>query len=57
MAVDVEQVFPAGVAVADVRHSFDIAAAGEERPEQDAGKRKAAAQPYSYLGVDGGAPI
>jgi hypothetical protein len=56
MAVDVEKVLPARVAVADVRQPHDIATADEERPAQDAGERKAAAQPGGHPGVDGGAP-
>ena len=56
MAVDVEQVRSPRVAVADVRHSLDVATADEERPEQDAGERKPAAQPRGHPGVDGGPP-
>ncbi len=39
MAVDIEQVLHARVAVADVRQPFDVATANEERPEQDARER------------------
>ena len=48
MAVDIEQVRLPGVAVADVRQPLDVATADEERREQDAAERKAAAQPSGH---------
>ncbi len=44
MAVDIEQILRARVAVADVRYPLDIATTDEEGREQDADERKAAAR-------------
>lgn len=55
MTVEIEQILPARIAVADVGYSLDITATKEERPEQDAGQRKAA-QPGGHPSVEGGAP-
>jgi hypothetical protein len=54
--VQVEEVAAAGVAVGDVGHPLDVAAAAPQRQEQDAGKRQPAAQPRRELGIDGSAP-
>jgi hypothetical protein len=56
MAVDVEQVPPAGVAVGDVRHPFDVTSTHGQRPQQDPEPRQAAPQPGGQPGVDGVAP-
>jgi hypothetical protein len=56
MPVDVEQILLPRVAVADVRHPFDLAPADGKRREQDTGVGKVAAQPGGHPGVDGGAP-
>ena len=57
MAVDVEQIQLARVAVADVRNPLDITTAEEEGPEEDAGERKAAAQACGQPWVEIGAPL
>lgn len=56
VTVQVEQVAAAGVAVGDVGHPLDVAAAARQRQQQDAAKRQPAAQPGGKLGVDGAAP-
>ena len=56
MAVEVEQVRSAGVAVAEVGHPLDLTGAGRERPAQDASPPEPAAQPSGHAGVDAGAP-
>jgi hypothetical protein len=57
VTIEVKEVSAAGVSVADVCHPLDVAAAARQRQEQDAGKRKVAAQPCSKLGVGGRAPV
>ena len=50
--IDVEQVSLPGISVADVRDTFDIATAEDERREEDLGQGKALPQATGRRGVE-----